>query len=119
MSKQKLTRGHILRSAEEISHVLRQKPQVTQHFSFHTDLSSSREHARLGLAIPKKLARRAIDRNKIKRLIREAFRLAAPEIENKDLVVKLRTAIGKKTRGRLRENERRELRQQIGSQLND
>jgi ribonuclease P protein component len=36
---------------------------------------NSLDHARLGLAISKKCARRAIDRNRIKRLFRESFRL--------------------------------------------
>jgi ribonuclease P protein component len=33
------------------------------------------EHARLGLAISKKSAKRAVDRNRIKRIFRESFRL--------------------------------------------
>jgi len=35
---------------------------------------NSEGHSRLGLAIPKKKVRRAVDRNRIKRLFREAFR---------------------------------------------
>lgn len=42
---------------------------------------------RLGLAIPKRNIRRAKDRNRIKRLIREGFRTQQWEIGNFDIVV--------------------------------
>jgi len=44
-------------------------------------------HARLGLAISKKNAKFAVDRNRIKRLIRESFRLNMHKMPNIDLVV--------------------------------
>jgi ribonuclease P protein component len=120
MSKQQLTRGHVLRASEEISLVLRQKPQVSQHLSFHTHSSEETigTNSRLGLAIPKKLSKRAIDRNRIKRLIRENFRRAAFN-QPTDIVVKLKMAIGKKTRNRLRENERQEIRAEINKYFHD
>lgn len=122
MSKQQLTRAHVLRKPEEISLVLRQRPQVSQHFSFHTlensDINLTNLKSRLGLAIPKKLSKRAIDRNRIKRLIREQFRKASMPTPT-DVVVKLKTAIGRKTHKRLREKERQEIRQQIGKYFHD
>lgn len=45
--------------------------------------------ARLGLVIPKRLARRAVLRNQIKRLAREAFRQVLPELPAMDLVLRL------------------------------
>jgi ribonuclease P protein component len=122
MSKHQLTREHVLREPEEISLVLRQRPQVSQHLSFHTYINSEIKTAgaknRLGLAIPKKLAKRAIDRNRIKRLIRDEFRRSSFEVPT-DIVVKLKTAIGKKTRKRLRERERQDIRDQIGKYFHD
>jgi len=44
-------------------------------------------HARLGLAISKKNAKRAVDRNRIKRLVRESFRLNMHKMPDIDLVV--------------------------------
>jgi ribonuclease P protein component len=124
MSKHQLTRGHVLRASEEIGLVLRQKPQLSQHFSFHTHKSVEASHesigtnSRLGLAIPKKLSKRAIDRNRIKRLIREHFR-RTPLDKPRDIVVKLKMAIGKKTRNKLREKERQEIRSEISKYFHD
>lgn len=42
---------------------------------------------RLGLAITKACARRAIDRNRIKRIARESFRLEASNLPSVDLIV--------------------------------
>ena len=50
----------------------------------------------LALAIPKKLAKRAVDRNKIKRLIREAYRTQPQEKKQLwgSVVVRLHKKIG-------------------------
>lgn len=45
--------------------------------------------ARLGLIIPKRLAKRAVLRNLLKRLAREAFRQAKPGLPPADLVLRL------------------------------
>ncbi len=43
--------------------------------------------ARLGLAISKKRARRAVDRNRLKRLVRESFRQSRDSLKGYDIVV--------------------------------
>ncbi|MCA1779141.1 MAG: ribonuclease P protein component [Xanthomonadaceae bacterium] len=43
--------------------------------------------ARLGLAISKRNARRAVDRNRIRRQVRESFRLRRPKLNARDYVV--------------------------------
>jgi ribonuclease P protein component len=50
---------------------------------------------RLGLAISKKNVRRAVDRNRVKRLIREYFRLDNNRTVNVDFVVMARHGISK------------------------
>jgi len=43
--------------------------------------------ARLGLAVAKRLARRAVDRNRIRRIARETFRLRRPMLLRNDFVL--------------------------------
>jgi len=43
-------------------------------------------HPRLGLAISKKSAKRAVDRNRIKRIFRESFRLHQHKFPNVDII---------------------------------
>ena len=44
-------------------------------------------HPRLGLAISRRCAPRAVDRNRIKRIVRESFRHQVPELPAVDVVV--------------------------------
>ena len=50
------------------------------------------DHARLGLAISKRVSKRAVERNRIKRLVRESFRRAQAQLPPIDLVVMAREA---------------------------
>jgi ribonuclease P protein component len=50
---------------------------------------------RLGLIVAKKKERLAVNRNRVKRLIREVFRARQPEIRGLDLVVRLRSRVSK------------------------
>jgi len=50
------------------------------------------DHARLGLAISKRVSKRAVERNRIKRLVRESFRRARHGLPPIDLVVMAREA---------------------------
>ena len=59
-------------------------------------------HARLGLAVAKKNAKRAVDRNRIKRIIRESFRLQIPQLGNWDIVVLARKQTVEASSGLLR-----------------
>lgn len=47
-------------------------------------------HARLGLAISKRVSKRAVERNRIKRLLRESFRRVRRQLPSIDLVVMAR-----------------------------
>ena len=60
----------------------------------HTPRSaSSFDTARLGFIIPKRLATKAVTRNTIKRVLREAFRLQRPHLPSIDLVFRLHSRI--------------------------
>jgi len=78
-------------------------------------IASTQEGVRpdLGVAVAKKLAKRAVDRNRLKRMIRELVWTAQITTLNKDVVVKLKKPIGRETRGSLRKKEKDLLRSQI------
>ena len=67
----------------------------------------------LGIAVAKNLAKRAVDRNYLKRIVRELVWTAQSTNLKSDVVVKLNKPIGRQTRGRLRKKEKDLLRQQI------
>jgi len=48
------------------------------------------DHPRLGLAISKRVSKRAVDRNRLKRLVRESFRRVRQELPAMDLMVMAR-----------------------------
>jgi len=64
-------------------------PALTLLVRDHTQTAQ----ARLGLAIAKKCAKRAVDRNRIKRLIRESFRVQQHKLPSVDIVVLCRPTI--------------------------
>lgn len=59
------------------------------------------DHARLGLAISRRSAARAVDRNRLKRLIRESFRTTAAQLHPVDIVVQATPSARLKTNIRL------------------
>ena len=54
--------------------------------------SNTVHHPRLGFAISKQKVRRAVGRNRLRRLIRESFRQRVPDLPAVDLVVLARDA---------------------------
>jgi len=50
-------------------------------------------HARLGIAAPKRQLKRAVDRNRIKRIIRESFRRRQAQLRGLDVVVLVRHGV--------------------------
>jgi len=74
-----------------------QQPQKSSSKAF-TVLArqSGRGLARLGLAIPRKQIRRAVDRNRIKRLVRESFRRHQDLLQGLDVVVIGRSQLSNK-----------------------
>jgi len=71
--------------------------------SFFTILyiDSGQPTARLGLAIAKKRVRRAVDRNRIKRIVRESFRHSQLTLAGKDIVVLARETTARTDNARL------------------
>lgn len=48
---------------------------------------------RLGMVVPKRVLPRAVDRNRIKRLVREWFRTSIAILSGRDVVIRLRTPV--------------------------
>ena len=63
----------------------------SRHFLLHYRLRAAEEGdgARLGVVVAKRLLRRAVKRNLVKRLAREHFRLLRPQLPSRDLVLRL------------------------------
>jgi ribonuclease P protein component len=88
------TRVQRLLKADQFKHVF--NSGIRRHDKFFTVIAARQQAeeypvsaCRLGLAISRKAAARATDRNRIKRIVRESFRLANPRWDNTniDLVV--------------------------------
>ena len=61
--------------------------------------------ARLGLIVGKRAVRRAHERNTLKRVAREAFRIARGQLPALDVVVQLRGPMGRRELRRMLEEE--------------
>jgi ribonuclease P protein component len=63
----------------------------SSHFLLHYRVQAPGEDsgARLGLVVAKRLLRRSVDRNLIRRLARESFRTLRPGLPARDLILRL------------------------------
>jgi ribonuclease P protein component len=94
MSGRPSTRGRLSRSAE-FERVYRQGRSVAnRHLVLYTFPNASTERPRLGLSVSRKVGG-AVERNKVKRLLREAFSHAENELlSGQDVVVVARPPAG-------------------------
>ena len=65
---------------------------------------NEKDTARLGLVVARKTLRRAVDRSRIKRLVRESFRLHRGQLPARDIVVMPRQSVGAKPGKMLRDS---------------
>ncbi|HEX5489175.1 MAG TPA: ribonuclease P protein component [Rhodanobacteraceae bacterium] len=76
-----------LRRASEFAALRNASGRVrTRHFLLRCT-ASPHGHARLGLAVSRKVSKRAVARNRIKRIIRESFRLQRAALPALDVLV--------------------------------
>jgi len=80
-----------LRKADEFRAVLKNRT-VFESLSLrlHIKTNPVNDYARIGLIVAKRIERKAVRRNHIKRLIREAFRKHRQIIKGMDCVIQLR-----------------------------
>jgi len=93
-----------LKSAR-IAELLKTPPTSNKSWGAYFAEPQNAKRPDLGIAVAKKLVRRAVDRNALKRMIRNLVRAAQASNLHRDAVIKLRHAVGKTTRGRLRKPE--------------
>jgi len=79
-----------LKSAGEFARVFDQPTRASNRYFTLLARPNGGAASRLGLAIAKKHLRRAVDRNRVKRLVRESFRMHAAELPCVDMVVMAR-----------------------------
>jgi ribonuclease P protein component len=101
-----------LKSAR-ISELLKTRPKTNAFWGLYFASAGDGLKPDLGIAVAKKLAKRAVDRNRLMRMIRELVRTAQNTTLKEDVVVKLKKPIGRETRGRLRRKEKTSLRAQV------
>ena len=100
-------------NSARISELLKTRPKTSLYWGLYLASSQEGEKPDLGIAVAKKLAKRAVDRNRLKRMIRNLIWTAQATNLNSDVVVKLKKPIGRETRGRLRKKEKELLRIQV------
>lgn len=91
-----------LLSAGDYSQVFKQNKRYSDNYWTILVRRDDSRLPRLGLAIAKKRAKRAVDRNKIKRVAREAFRYEQSTLAGLEMVVMNRDAATKASTAELR-----------------
>ncbi|MCK5727076.1 MAG: ribonuclease P protein component [Thiotrichaceae bacterium] len=87
------TRDLRLTKAEHFSRVFAGSCRFSNRYITVLARRNDLEHPRLGFAISKKCAKRAVDRNRIKRQLREVFRQSTETLPPVDMVVMCRPPI--------------------------
>jgi ribonuclease P protein component len=65
-------------------------------------LDTGQSTARLGLVVPRRLQRRAVDRNRIRRVVREHFRFNSQRLPAMDIIVMVREGLKNQSNTALR-----------------
>lgn len=85
-------RNHRLLSSTDFDKVFRQSQRSSDRFFTVLYRPNSLNMPRLGFAISRKKVRHATDRNRLKRIVRESFRIRCAELPSVDLVILARDA---------------------------
>lgn len=84
-----------LHKTDEFSSVFNFRCSVGSHFFQVFARPNTLTHPRLGLIVSRKVSKRAVDRNYIKRTIREFFRLNQQQFGSLDVVVRAKKLFGR------------------------
>lgn len=82
-----------LLTPNDFNHVFNQSTRVSSPYITLVIRKNTLSHPRLGFAIAKKQVKHAHERNRLKRVIREYFRLTQDELPKVDIIVMARSAV--------------------------
>lgn len=94
---QRFRRSQRILKPAEFRHVFAGADKLTSRHFIVLSRMNNAAHARLGLAVAKKRLRLAVQRNRVKRLIREQFRAQAERLPHLDLVFMVRSGLERRT----------------------
>ena len=92
-----------LLNASQFTSVFDQATKSSSEFFTILSRENTEEQARLGIVVAKRRAKRSVDRNIIKRIIRESFRLNKAALPKNDFIVILKRPIKIIKRANLRQ----------------
>ena len=92
-----------LNRADEFKTVLKTGRKYAGRYFVVFSKSNNLERPRLGLIVSKKALRHATERNQVKRIIRESFRLNQAQLAQLDIVVMIYAEVSKLNRVELRQ----------------
>lgn len=95
---------HRLRKTDEFSSVFAFRRSLLRgnHFEL-LHRPNSTETARVGVVVAKKFVRSAVNRNLVRRIVRESFRLSRNKLPQRDIVVRVSAHMSKPDRCALRD----------------
>lgn len=82
-----------LKCPEDFKLVFASKHRSSDKLFLFLARENNLNQARLGLVVPKKHVSRSVDRNKLKRIVRESFRFKQKQLEGMDVVVLVKNKI--------------------------
>lgn len=81
-------------TSEDYNQVFKKPVRASANGMLILACKNDNDRPRLGLIVPKKVLKRAVWRNRVKRLVRESFRHTQDSLPNADLVFLARPGIG-------------------------
>lgn len=96
------SRSYRLTSKQDFQAIFDQSAKITHRYIKALFVLTTRKYARLGISLAKHAIPRAVDRNRLRRIVRESFRQHKEELSGLDIVILIRSAGAKVDKRQLR-----------------